>query len=362
MDQLNEKHIAFLILGTTIVSLKTYPKVFTINGLRDSWVAMIIASILILLFFIFVIQTCIRKNTFNIVEIYQQALGKPLGNFFIALFALGLVLTLMESASVEANSMHTNMLADTPVWFFILFFVVPAIYTIKQDLVGIIITTSIGLVLIIIAGFTLAFLTNQYKHYEYLFPIFPHGITKGFILSVLQILGLYGHVAIILPYLSKLGSKKRLFSSTLLSLLFVIQMEIFSIIGVMATFHIERLNSMSYPKLLQTQLVSRFQFLEAGELFVMIEMIGGWYIKYILTFYALIRILKDYGIDKQWMIYLISVLIGIGAYFVGNNLLRLFQFLNYFTYFSLANFVVIPLIVFTIFSLRTQPKASTNMQ
>jgi len=363
MDRLNVKHVAFLILSTTIVSMKTYPKVFTENGMRESWVAVIISSVLILLFLIFVIQTCKRKNNFHLMEIYQQALGKPLGNFFIFLFIITLFLTLIEAAAVEANSMHTNMLAETPVWFFVLLFVVPAIYTVKQDLVAIVTVTIIGLLFITIAGINLGFLTNRYKHWEFLFPIFPNGITKGFILSILQTLGLYGHVSIVLPYLNRLGSsKKNVLSSMLIGLLYVVQMQIISITGVISTFDIERINSMAYPKLLQTQLVSRFQFLEAGELYVMLQIIGGWFIKYTVTFYAMIRLLKDYGIEKKWMIYVITVPVGIFSYLVGNKLLVLFEFLNYFTYIALANYVIIPLIVFTIFSLKAQPKISENIQ
>ncbi|WP_236912817.1 hypothetical protein [Clostridium sp. Cult1] len=51
MDRFNPRHFAFLILATSIVSLKTYPTIFIADGGRDSWIAMIIASIIAFLFF-----------------------------------------------------------------------------------------------------------------------------------------------------------------------------------------------------------------------------------------------------------------------------------------------------------------------
>lgn len=362
MDKFNPKHLAFLILGTSIVSLKTYPKIFTQNGLRDSWVAIIISSIIILLFLIFVIRTCQRKDCFNMVEIYQGAFGKPLGDLLIILFAVTLFFTLVECAAVEASSMHINMLIETPIWFFVLFFVGPAIYTIKQDLVSIITVTLIGIILIILAGINLAALTQRYKHWEFLFPIFTNGISKGFILSVLQTLGLYGSVAIVFPYLAKLNNKKGLLLPMVIGLLFVIQMQIVSITGIITTFDIQRINVMPYPKLLQTQLVSRFRFLEAGELYVMLQIIGGWYIKYVITFYALIRLIKTYKSNITYLIYIISALVAAAAIFAGNNVLLLFKLLDYYTYIALVNFVIIPVIVFTVFSFRGQKAISNSSE
>lgn len=47
MDKLNTKHLMFIIWGTSIVAMKTYPNVFIINGGRDSWISVIIASIIL---------------------------------------------------------------------------------------------------------------------------------------------------------------------------------------------------------------------------------------------------------------------------------------------------------------------------
>ena len=53
MDKLNTKHLMFIIWGTSIVAMKTYPNVFIANGGRDSWISVIIASIFFIFLFYF---------------------------------------------------------------------------------------------------------------------------------------------------------------------------------------------------------------------------------------------------------------------------------------------------------------------
>ncbi|ABR49216.1 spore germination protein [Alkaliphilus metalliredigens QYMF] len=360
MDQLNSKHVAFFILATSVVSLKTYPTIYTINGMRESWIAMIIASLLIFLYLVFVIQICNKKNNYHLPNIYTSALGNPLGKFFMLLFIGTLFLTLVEGAAVEANSMHNHMLIDTPVWYFIIFFIVPTLYTVKKGLASIIIVVVIGIVLVMISGINLAILTVKYKTFSYLFPVFERGISLGFVLSILQILGLYGHIAIVFPYLSEVKKKNKLLKHAVIGLLIVIQMQIVSLTGLIQTFDIHVVNQMSYPNLLQTQLVTHFRFLEFGELFVMLQIIGGWYLKYVLAFYALLKLLKEMKLESKYLPYIITVLVGVAAFFAANDLFSLRHLLNYFSYISLINFVVIPFICFTIYAFKGQTAKSSS--
>lgn len=300
MDKFNSGHYIFLILGVSIVSLKTYPKVFLEDGMRDSWISVIVSSILIFFFFLYVIRTWRKSEEKNFVRIYQLTLGKIFGTFFISLFMLTLFLTLIECASIEADSMHQNMLIDTPKWFFILFLVIPALFVANKRLSSIVTVSIIGIILIMIAGINLGIMTIAYKDYRMLFPILKDGITSGFLIAIIETLGQYGFISIALPYLSYIQDKRdKITRDSIIALIILIQMEIVSTAGILMTFAPERALSMNYPKLLQTQMVSYFQFLDFGELYVMLQIVGGWLLKYILTFYALLIILKDYKINKK---------------------------------------------------------------
>ncbi|MDR5658642.1 endospore germination permease [Serpentinicella sp. ANB-PHB4] len=360
MDRFNTKHFAFLIAATTIVSLKTYPDIYISNGRRDTWVAMIIASFLIFAFTFFAIKVFQKGKEFNFAQVYKEAYGEKLGKFFIGLFIITLLLTLIESASVQSNAMHMNMLVETPPWFFLIFFIFPAIYTIKKDIVAIVSVTLIGITLITIAGINLGILTTGYKDYNLLFPVFEDGVTLGFLLAILKILGLYGSIVIVFPYLTEIKDKGKLLRDTLIGLLFVIQMQIVSATGTLSTFDVSRTYEMAYPKLLQTQLVSYARFVEFGELFVMLQMVGGWYLKYVITFYALLKLWNALGMKDKYLIYIVTLIVFGFSFIISMDINVLFIFLNYYAYISFMNFFVIPLVGFILYALKIKRKTSSS--
>jgi spore germination protein (amino acid permease) len=349
MDSFSSKHYAAIIFTTSIVSLKTYPTIFLINGKRDSWIALIIASAFLMFYFLKIISIWKKNNTYNLYQVYTTALGNTLGKALIILFIFTLIVTLIECASVEANSMHSNMVLETPVWYLLLFFIIPCIYVVRQDIVAIVIITSVIILLIFLSGINLAMLTSKYKKFDYLFPIFENGITMNFFVCILKILGLYGCIIITLPYLSRIQDRTKMLKHSLIAILVVIQMHIVSVSGLVMTFTPERLVILNYPKLIQTQLVSYQRFFEYGELYVLFQMLGGWLMKYIITFYALLLLLKELNINRKGLIlltYLISFITFIAAYFAGTNIFVLYKLLNYYSYICLVNFVIIPSLVF----------------
>ena len=356
MDKINTKHLMFIIWGTSIVAMKTYPNIFIINGGTDSWIAVTIASMLFLFYFIYLLFVCRKRQCYNMHEIYRKALGKTMGDMFLILFIITLVISLVESASVQANALHVNMLSDTPPWFFLLFMVIPAIYIVEKGIRAVNIVTIVGIFLIMLAGINLVILTYKYKEFNYLLPILPHGVTTNFILCVLKALGCYSGIAICIPFLSELSTKSNIIKYSTIALLVVIQMEIIANMGVLTTFGATRVLRINYPKLVQTQLVSYFGFLEGGEIFVMLQMVGGWFIKYVLALSAALILIKKLSFFNKYWIYVISLLVFIVSYFVSARVITLYKFLDLYTYFSLVSFILIPTIIFSIFYFRTRQR------
>jgi len=362
MDKFTSKHYAFFILSTGIVSMKTYPRIFIKDGGRESWIAVIIASILILAFYTYIMSICKRNNCYSLHKIYETALGPKLGKLFIMIFIGTLFITLIESASAEANSMHTNMLLETPHWYLLLFFIGPIIYTIRKDIVAVFSVTMIGIVLIMMAGINLAILTAKYKNYQLLFPIFSNGVHRGFFISIVKIIGLYGTISISLPYLTKIKDTKEIIKHSVIGLLIVIQMEIVATIGVIATFGVDFTNVMPYPKLMQTQQVSYLRFLEFGEFYVMLQIVGGWLLKYVAAFYAILLLSKElFNFQKKQLVYttyIVSIFVYIGSYFLSRDLGLLFKFFNIYSYLCFVSFVVIPFIIFTMYAVKMNKEKS----
>lgn len=359
MDKLNTKHLMFIIWGTSIVAMKTYPNVFIVNGGRDSWISVIIASIILLLYFIYILFICKKTNIYDMDKIYHKALGKTMGDIFLILFVITLIISLIESSSVEANALHINMLSETPPWFFLFFILIPAVYITKKGTRSIIIVTIIGICFIMFAGINLAILTAKYKNYNYLLPIMSNGVTSSFILSIIKALGCYGSIGICIPFLSRVYNKSKITKHCVIAILIVIQMEIFANIGVLTTFGAARVLNINYPKLIQTQLVSYFGFIEGGEFYVMLQMVGGWFIKYVLALNAILLLLKKLSFSNKYWIYIITLFVFITSYFLSAKVLLLYKFLNLYVYFSVVCFILIPTIIFSIFYFKTK-KAKNN--
>jgi spore germination protein (amino acid permease) len=362
MDKLTSKHLMFIIWGTTIVSIKTNLNIFVKDAGRDTWIAVIVSSLLIFLYLMYTINACVKGNDFNLVNIYNRALGKRFSKIFLLLLILNLFFTLVESASVEASAMHINVFLETPPWYLILFFVIPAIYTVRSGVVPVITVTIIGVILAMIAGINLVMLTAKYKEYKYLLPILAEGITPGFIAAVLKSLGLYGSLLIMYPYFGYIQETKKIKFHAALGLLFVMQMHIVAMTGAISSFGPVRTQLLAYPKLTQTQQISLFGFLESGEFFVMFQIIGGWFVKYVLTFHAIMKLLEDMDIKNNLIIYGISAVVLLSSYFVSSNLFRLSSMLNYYSYLSLVNFIIIPFCVFTIFKFKKKKKDGEDNQ
>lgn len=357
MNKFNGSHLLFTIWGTTVVSLKMYPSIYFTHGGRDSWIAVICSSILIFLFAYILISISQKNNNFDIYNIYCSAVGKFLGNIFIFFFILNLILTLIECSSVEANVMHVSMLPNTPFWFFVICFAIPAIYTILKGKNSIIIVTIISISIIIASGILVSILTQKYKNYSLLLPIMSNGVTKNFIFSIVKSLGIYGCFSIIIPFLTEIDNKNTVRKYALWGLIFVIQMQIFSAVGLTSTFGARRLNTIYYPKLIQTQLIDYFGFIESGELYVLLQTIGGWYVKYVLTFFSLLLLLKKINIKNNFTVYIMSVIIIVASIYCSRDTFFLFYLLDYYSYFCLLNFILIPLIIYSIYNFRNKKNA-----
>ncbi len=361
MDNFSPKHFVFLMLAATIVGLKTYPTVYMNDSGRDSWIAVIVSSALIAVFFVFATKTMNKADNPSLLKVYQTACGKWLGGFLLILYTVTALLVLVESACVEADSMHQNMLVETPIWYFMLFFILPAIYVVRKNLVAVVVISIIGISLIMLAGIHLGILTTQQKDLSNLLPIMEYGVTKGFWLSVVKSLGLYGSISLTLPYVEFIQYKRKSMTKyVLVGLFIIIQMIIVSVTGVIMTFNLPTAESYYYPKLIQTHLVSYYEMLEFGELYVMLQILGGWLLKYLVAFHAVLIILRSFGLKERAIHVLILVFSGlvfIGSYLAAYTSIRLFALLEYVPWIFLVNFVLIPAVILVLFRIRQKQTA-----
>ncbi len=349
MDKLSSKHLIFIILGLGVVSMKTYPDLIVVYGKNDSWLAVAASSVAILLMVLLITSVCKKNDCYNILTIYQNAAGKYLGTFLIILFLITLFLSLIECSAVSTNVFHSTSMVETPQWFFLLFIILPALYPLRSNRTAFMTLVIVAITLVFISGINLAVLTQKYKKVKYLFPVMANGISTDLLIAVVKSTGFYSFVAVIICFLDDVYSKKSIIKTSFWGVVILAQMQIFCMAGTLMTFDYRRMLNISYPKLQQSQLVNYFGFLESGEFFVLFQTYTGWFIKYLLIFFAVIKILKYLHMDNRYAVYVISALVYVLSVLILESQLMLFILLNYFIFISIVNFIIIPVIVFLIY-------------
>lgn len=358
MNKISTRHFMFLIFGTIIVPLKTYPNIIIQYAGRDAWISVAVSSIIIFLFTIFVIKTIHKTETYKITDVFKIAFGEKIGYLLSIFLCISFFFILIESCTLQASVTRGNLLIGTPYWYICLFFVIATYLSVKSDLSSILITSIIGLSFTFIAGIMLSYMTHKYKHIEYIYPLLEFGFNKNMIISIVKSTGCYSSIISAFIYFQFVNDKDNLMKNTLLALVIIIQMEIVSIISVITTFGPSRSLQLIFPKITQNQIVNLFGFIEGAEFFIVLQVIDGWFVKYIITFYALKTVLENLNIYKKYFPILFSILVFlISSFLLKSNFVYL-DILNTYATISFMTLFIVPLIAYIILFIKNPQKNS----
>ncbi|WP_297631163.1 endospore germination permease [uncultured Clostridium sp.] len=357
MIKITSKHFAFLIIAVTGISVKTYSSIFVRMGGRDTWICAIIASIIIFLFWLFILFVSKRRKALKMEEVFTSAFSKPIGTFLIILFCIGLFLTSLESVVVEASSMHTNIFLESPIWYCMIFFLIPASYVATRKLKTIVILSLIVVSIIAISNFILKLLVLQYKNFDYLFPILFNGFSKDIYISIIMIVGSFSSIMIILPFLRYVIDLENLFKNSIFGTLFILFFSCLVIFFIITSFGPLRAGNIFYPDFVQSQMVQVKGFIECGDLFFIIRCIWKLSLKYILSINAIYILFQSKIKNKNIFVLVYSLIIFSLSLYLGSNQFFLFTILGYLQLILLVLFFIIPLIAYIIFFFKTwKPK------
>lgn len=360
MNKLSSKHFMFFILGCSIIALRSYSSIFIKLGGRDTWILAFFASLIFIIFTIYLLKICVKTDTFDIKVIFAKAFPTWLTTIFTFLFAFGLMLCSIEAASVEASSIHTNLFLSTPTWYCLLFLIIPASYVLLRKFNSILILVIITVSLTLLGDIALLALISRYLDFRYLLPIMDSGMTTNKWFCLLLILGSLSSVVIALPYLKFLSVKKGILTNSTLALIICTILIVSSFISVITFFGPERGGNIFYPEYVQSQRVQIAHFLEFGELFYIFRSICIWFVKYILSSYGILLLYKDKIKNKKVFVTVYSLLIFIVSWFLTKNQYFLFFSLEILQLILLAIFILIPLTVFTSYYIRFRKLVKTN--
>ncbi|MGL4873567.1 MAG: GerAB/ArcD/ProY family transporter [Clostridium sp.] len=358
MLKLNSKHYIFFILAVSTISIRTYSSIFLRISGRDTYLATFFASLIFMLFFLFIIYTSIKRKNFNLESIFLKVYPKPIAYFLLFLILLGFFSCSVESASIYASSIHTNIFIETPVWYCLLFFFIPIAYVSTKSLKTISYIVFILLFIVLITSFFMSVLLFKYKDFSSVFPILFNGLSKEVILSFLLSLGSFSSILIILPFLRFVHDSQHLMKYSGLTMIFILISTTLYFFSLVATFGPLRAGNIFYPEFIYYQRLQLNGFLECGDFFYLLRVVFIYSLKYLLSFKAITLILKSKIRKKKLFTILFSSIAFLLSLYLSTNQFFLFNILRYYQLFLLLVFFIIPLITYTLFFFKTKHTSS----
>ena len=348
MNKLSAKHFIFFIIGVSFISLKTYPSILINLGGRDTWLCALVASLIFICYVSYIIHVCKVTNTYNINHIFTSSLSKILGNILLFIFAIGLFLASLEAAAVEANAIHSTLFLETPVWYVLIFFLMPSVFLLAKNMRTLLIFVLISVSSLLINDILFLFLTQSYKNMNYVLPVLSSGINMDFVITTLLILGSMCSFVIVLPFLKNLKKPKYIRKHSITAAIIVSIIVTVSILEVITFFGPLRGANIFYPEFIMGQRIELGGFLEFGELFFLYQTVVGHFIKYILCASAIMLIYEKYfHNNKKLFILLYTAFIFVLGTFLSRSNFVLYDLLKYYQIINIILFLILPLIVFT---------------
>ena len=357
MSKLSSNHFMLLILSVTMIALRSYSSIFIDLGGRDTWIFAILASVIIGLFILFLLNVCISTNTYDIKTIFDAYLPKFLTKLLLLIFSIGLFLMALESAAVNSSSIHTNFFISCPIWYCLLFFLIPSTYVLNRNFNTILIVVIITVSLIILGDIFYLILVMKYLDLSYLLPIFKNGITSNMWLCLLSLLGSFSSVMIVFPFLKYWEKDNKLLIDSTIAFIIICFFITTSFVSLISFLGPERAINTLFPEYIQSQTVQLADFFEFGEIFYIFRSSLMWFIKYILCSFAIISLYENIIKNKKTFILLYTLIIFILITFLTKNQYFLFYILKNLQFVLLVPFIFIPLISFLIYKIKFKKKA-----
>ena len=352
MNKISTKHFIFFLLGVTVISLKTYTSIFITLGDRDTWIISIFSSLVFIIYLIYIISTCVRTKTFDIKEIFSKSYPKIISKILLFVFSLNLFINALESASVETNALRSTLFSDTPVWYILIFFLLPSFFILNKDIRTVLIFVLISVFLLILNCCFFFIFPQGYSEHNNLMPTLANGFSFDFFKTFLYILGGYSTFLISIPYLKYIDNSKKLRKHSIFAALIAIVIIVISFIMIIATFGPLRAKNIFYPEFVMAQRIKIAGFLEFGEFFFIMQTVVGFFVKYALSTYAILIIYNEEIKNKKLFIGIYSFLIYVLSNYLGRNNYYLHQNLLHIQKVNLICFILIPLVTFSIYNIK----------
>lgn len=350
MNKMSSKHFLLFILAIITISIRSYSSIFIEYGGRDTWLISLLAAIIIMLFIYILLKINIKTNTYDINVIFEKSFPKIISIPLKIIFSLGLILITIESASVNASSIHNNYFLYTPMWYCILFLIIPSAYIATKSFNSLL-TVVVTIVFFNLVGDIINLvLISKYLNLRLLLPVLGSGLYKNKFMCLVMLIGSLSSFCILLPYMKYLDKKTSLIKNSIVALVIACFFITTSFVSLVSLLGLERAKNIFYPEYAMCQRIKISNFLEFGEIFFIFRNVTMWFLKYILSLYSLLLLYKDkIGNTKiPIIIYTIAIFIISGT--ITRNQYLLYSNFKTLQLILLIPFVFVPLITFIKYS------------
>lgn len=352
MNKLSSNHFMLLILSVTMIALRSYSSIFIELGGRDTWIFGILASLIIGLFVLFLLKICISTNTYDMKNIFEAFLPKFISKLFILIFAIGLFLIALESATVNASSIHTNYFISSPLWYCLIYFLIPSTYVICRNFNTILIVVITTVCFILLGDIFYLILVIKYLDLNYLLPILKDGMTSNLWFCLFSLLGSLSSVMIVFPFLKYLNKDNKLLTDSTMAFIIICFFITTSFVSLISFLGPERASNIFFPEYIQSQRIQLADFFEFGEIFYIFRSSLMWFIKYTLCSFGIISLYDNRIKNNKKFIIPYTLIIFILATYFTQNQYFLFYNLKILQIVILIPFVLIPFISFLYYKIK----------
>ncbi len=348
---------AMIILMIGVKISDTTPSLFAQYGANAFWLIPIVSLIVILPSIILLYYLLAKYKDKNLVELFEQILGKPLGKLMgIMLFIIFFLLTAIEGRSYT-EQLKLLYFPDSPTPFIFFIFFIVAFYGAKRGLETLGSTSWTFLFYIKASATLLVILIFREAIFNRIFPIFGNGL-QPLLLEGTKKASLFCDLFLLGMAYTTFDSSKKFRTGLFAGFAFVfIEMTFFYLLYCV-TFDYNSIDKVAFPFHELTQYVDMGNFFTNIETFFMIFWLFAAFIKYMIYLYFISWIFGTVFNIREFEP-LILPLAFFGVVFgmipenaVVNELVFKANFMNFITPF----FIILPVLLWVVAKLKGELK------
>lgn len=301
-----------ILLLVTAIGLKNHviviPPLLKEGG-RDAWIAVIVMSLLFLIWgilLIYIYKTMKGKH----IQIWLE---KSIGKFFthLMLYIVSIYLLIIAAATLKEAVLWTNVsyLTKTPALVLTISFIIPCMLAALTNIQTITITNFFFLALVVVFGHFVSISNLEHKDHSLLLPILEHGYMPVLKAMIYQGTGMIE--LIILLFLQHQFNSKLRYRHFLVLVVLLTWLTLGPLIGAIVEFGPKQAAMQRYPAYEEWGLARLGTYIEHVDYLSIYQWLSGAFIRITLLLFT-IRILLNKK-SKQanvWIVLASSVLLG----------------------------------------------------